>query len=333
MVKLLKLFAQCIPVKGKKRSIIYDLQRNDYEFIPNDTYDLLRTCEGKTIDEINQIYSGNEDQIKEYIDFLLEKEYIFWCEDSDYNFFPPLNTEWDYPAHISNAVIEINQLDHFNVKEVISQLEKLGCQFILFKNKGSFNTDFYNHLLSEITESSVRSIQIIADYSHEILASEIKKFVKLNKRVQNIYFYKSEKDKFYRINDSRIFFIKRKLEKNISNVNPLNFVVNLPLFMEMQFHNAYFNRKVSIDSKGNIKNSLHTENSYGNIFEHNISDVVKLTEFKEYCNVTKDKIKKCQDCEFRFMCVDNSILIFNKKENIWERATECNYNPNLAKWS
>ena len=44
-----KLFANCIPVKGINRSTICDLQRGNYDFIPNDLYEILKFQEGKTI--------------------------------------------------------------------------------------------------------------------------------------------------------------------------------------------------------------------------------------------------------------------------------------------
>ena len=62
-----KLFADCIPVKGKRRSIIYDLTRNIYKYIPNDLYEILITFEGKTIEHVkNHFDKKNSLVIDEY---------------------------------------------------------------------------------------------------------------------------------------------------------------------------------------------------------------------------------------------------------------------------
>jgi|AntRauTorckE5430_2_1112549.scaffolds.fasta_scaffold03484_7 hypothetical protein len=36
-----QLFACCLPVKGSSRSVVCDIQRNDYQLIPNILYDIL----------------------------------------------------------------------------------------------------------------------------------------------------------------------------------------------------------------------------------------------------------------------------------------------------
>lgn len=73
------LYASCIPVKGAVRSTICDLQRTTYEIIPNSMYDFLVYYNGKSINEIKNDFSI-EDQVivDEYIDFLLKKSIYFF---------------------------------------------------------------------------------------------------------------------------------------------------------------------------------------------------------------------------------------------------------------
>jgi len=42
------IFACCFPVKGKTRGILYDIQRQDFDYIPNDLIDIIEKYEGKT---------------------------------------------------------------------------------------------------------------------------------------------------------------------------------------------------------------------------------------------------------------------------------------------
>ena len=79
MNKKIKLFANCIPVKGINRSVICDLQKGEVKVIPNDLYDILEKYESHTVDEIKKEYENKYDKvIDEYIDFLLLDEFIFF---------------------------------------------------------------------------------------------------------------------------------------------------------------------------------------------------------------------------------------------------------------
>ena len=35
------VYSNCIPIKGNLRSAIYDLQRNDFDYIPNSLFEIL----------------------------------------------------------------------------------------------------------------------------------------------------------------------------------------------------------------------------------------------------------------------------------------------------
>jgi benzoyl-CoA reductase/2-hydroxyglutaryl-CoA dehydratase subunit BcrC/BadD/HgdB len=70
--------------------------------------------------------------------------------------------------------------------------------------------------------------------------------------------YSSQKD--------RIFFIEDKIEETIEEVYSENlFISNIPFFCESQLLNVGLNKKVCIDSKGNIKNYIDHRSSFGNI--------------------------------------------------------------------
>ncbi len=67
------MFADCIPVKGFLRSVIYDLGRRDYEFVPNSLIDFILLAQGKTEDEIIANYSNeDEETVLMYLNFLKE---------------------------------------------------------------------------------------------------------------------------------------------------------------------------------------------------------------------------------------------------------------------
>src|SRR5262245_29051527 len=79
-----RLFACCRPVRGARRSVICDLQRGTFVFIPNGLYDILTEHQTQTVDAIKALYEHRyDDVIDEYFAFLIEHEYGFWCDEPE----------------------------------------------------------------------------------------------------------------------------------------------------------------------------------------------------------------------------------------------------------
>ena len=93
--------------------------------------------------------------------------------------------------------------------------------------------------------------------------------------------------------------------------------------MESQFHNAFYYKKIALDSNGAIKNYLASEMSFGSINSVNIVELIKTETFQKLWNVTKDKIKNCKNCEFRYICFDTCSL--TQKNGEYIRQTICKY--------
>jgi hypothetical protein len=56
-----KLYACCLIVKGSKRSIVCDVQRNSFNFIPNGLYDILSEQTNQSIGAIKASYLDEYD--------------------------------------------------------------------------------------------------------------------------------------------------------------------------------------------------------------------------------------------------------------------------------
>ena len=102
-----QLFACCIAVQGASRTTICDVQRQSYEFIPNGLYDILQDCKTLSINEIKAQYNHEYDEtIDEYFEFLVEKEFGFWCEKEELVLFPDLNFILTVNKHLINNLGE-----------------------------------------------------------------------------------------------------------------------------------------------------------------------------------------------------------------------------------
>ena len=71
--------------------------------------------------------------------------------------------------------------------------------------------------------------------------------------------------------------------------------------------------------------------SFGNIKDTTLKEALNKKGFKKLWNINKDKIKVCQDCEFRYICTDCRAYIENP-EDIYSKPLKCGYNPYTAEW-
>lgn len=332
-----KLFASCIMIKGHKRGIIYDLIRSTFDFIPLGIFELFK--EKRTIGELLDSYNNSEREIiEEYLDFLLEKEYIFFCDSQDFENFKELDLIWDDPAQITNAIVDITKLNNTNIYDVFNYLSLLGCRNISVWDNSNRTFKELVALFDKLKGISFKNFELIKKKTKEFESMD-KEFIARN----NICFSRfvvHGSDKNIEERFPNYFVYKEStLELDINRKDNLKsegqFHVNLPLFMEAQGHNSYFNRKIYIDINGQIKNAPECEKSYGNINElkdlKELKQIIFSGDFQKYWFVSKDICTVCKDCEFRYMCVDNRIP-FKRKNEEWYYKNECNYNPYIGKW-
>src|SRR5258705_6922501 len=117
----LLLFSNCIPVKGAARSLIVDTQRNEMFFIDNNLYDILSETRQKKWNDILREYDEESQSILEkYVDYLETNELCFWTDEP--NLFPELSLEWDSPAKITNAIIDVNAASDHKWPDIFKKL-------------------------------------------------------------------------------------------------------------------------------------------------------------------------------------------------------------------
>jgi SPASM domain peptide maturase of grasp-with-spasm system len=329
-----KCVAECCPVKGSRRSIIYDLPRNTYDFIPNTLYDILTNCDGSTLEEVKNVY---EDRaiISDYFDFLLGKEYIFLCKQDDLMSFPPLELTWEHPSLINSAVVSLNSETNYDLTTAFRSLDRLGCRHIFIRVEEVQDFDYYQTLLRHFSKSTYLSVEIEAPYIASFSISTLKDLLKEHPRLR-AFICRGAPDTLFipspHLGFGMIAWITEHAGHNDQILNFREyFNVNIPLYTEAQYHNVYFNRKVFIDSEGFICNSPVAGNRFGHLSKDTLIDVLDRPGFKRYWNISKDKIEICRDCEFRYMCMDNRSPVQDAAGN-WSHSSECEYNPYLALW-
>ena len=332
MKKILKLFANCLPVKGATRQIICDLQKGNFYFIPQGLYEILTAHKGKRIDEIKSFYNNNHDEvIDKYISYLIENELAFFCSNPES--FPEIEIKWDYPGHISNAIIEVEQDTLHDFIDMFFQLEKLGTKFleIRFYYKTSLNK--LTEIISLTNESKFRNIDILLEYDSSLELKEIEHFINLYQRIGKIIIHSVPESHIEKSKNINIVFTKQVIKNNdcCGQVSVSYFNCNLDMYMESKLHNNCLNRKISINGKGEIKNCPSANKAYGNIQDITLKQAIEKQGFKDYWSINKDQIEICKDCEFRYICTDCRAHLSNP-QNIYSKPAKCTYNPYTGIW-
>lgn len=125
--------------------------------------------------------------------------------------------------------------------------------------------------------------------------------------------------------------IKHTLEiENCSVIDPSRFIVNTKFYIESTLHNNCLNKKLCINEKGEIKNCIGSSKCFGDIYNFDPKKLCLDEEFTSKWNITKDDIKGCNICEYRYMCPD--CRVFRKDEDLFSKPKRCMYNPYEATW-
>jgi SPASM domain peptide maturase of grasp-with-spasm system len=343
MKKKFKLYSNCLPVKGKNNSIICDLQRNDYEFIPNDLFNILKKFDGKkSVDEIKFIFENlYDDIIDEYFNFLFEKEFIFFTNTPKY--FPKMDLSFHYPFEVSNAIIEIGVSSDYNIFKTLIKLDNINCKFIEIRFNNSILISKIEDILDFVSSSKmiISSISFIVPFSDNLKEDFVQKLITNYPRLSSLIIYNSPVE-YYIKPDKNSGALVVYTTKNIGNnkhcgkINPHNFTSNIQMYTESVNHNSCLHKKISIDAEGNIKNCPAMSQSYGNIKDTTLEEALHQKDFKQYWNITKDEIEVCKDCEFRYICTDCRAYTerthINKDQLDVSKPLKCGYNPYTGEW-
>jgi SPASM domain peptide maturase of grasp-with-spasm system len=333
----LKVHANCIAIRGFKRSIIYDLQKMAFYFIPNDMKAFIDSLEDgyKTIHEIiDNANQENKQIIIEYIDFIISNELGVILKANEAKLFPPLSKNWFYPSNISNAILDIGDWYIMFFDKVVKELDTIACfnvQIRIFSNK---DENELKSLLFAFENKRINSIELIVKYNENLSLDKLDDIITHNPRIHNIQLHSCPPAICAeQIGNGRLYFYQDKLvsEGCCGNVAEKYFNVNTWQFTESLTFNSCLNKKVSIDSEGNIKNCPSMKKSFGNIKDSSLLEAIEKEGFKDLWEINKDKIHVCKDCEFRYMCTDCRAYI-EEPNYIYSKPLKCGYNPYTTEW-
>lgn len=338
--KVLKIYANCMVVKGYKRSVICDLQNHLFEFIPNSLTIILKELKNLPLKEVYKEACNTTEEIKildGYVEFLLTKKFAFLCDLDEIQLFPEIDTSFEEPSIISNGIIDIDDSTGYkhDFKNIFSQFEQLGTKYLLLRSYVPQKASFWTSVLDGLKGSTIISIEIITPYSETFTELDhLTSFINSNERVRIITFTSSPIEDQKNINTCLVRFIEKKIDSpnDCGCISPFKFRINKDLFFESTNFNNCLHKKLSITHDGYIKNCPSMKVDYGRIDDIKLIEIAKSNKFKSYWRINKDQIDICKICEFRYICTDCRAFIEDEK-NIKSKPLKCSYDPITAVWN
>jgi SPASM domain peptide maturase of grasp-with-spasm system len=331
MKKFFLLYTNNILVKGANDCIIYDLLKCRYKIIPRLLYDVLKKCEKSSIDNIKIEYKHEVDKgIDLYFTSLEQDDWgIFTDRVTQY---PPLNLTCQSASAITHAIIEIDfLLNNFpSIEKITFELDKLNCEYFCFIINSPILVADIKKLFNMLKYTNILYVQLHLDYKR--LSRRLREIqfwkhsLERNRRIRDIWIKNATSQKAFSFSTIKPVEIKYKKDPLFSQSCKRQFVINQLFFIEAHHRNSCLNGKVYITKNGDIKNCFHSSIIYGNITKNTIQEIIQNSDFCNLWQVTKDDIEICQDCMYRYMCVDCRCFLSNPK-NIKSKPSFCKYNP------
>jgi len=331
-MSIFRLHACCIVVKGARRAIIYDLQREEFHYIPLSLYEILSNDESINIESIKSTYDRDDEYIiDEYFNMLIVNDYGFYCDNPEN--FPPIDFAFDTPEVINNAIIDIDATSNHDFDRIFNQLSILRCKYLEIRFFTDYNLDRLKSILKLSYNSSIKNIDIYIKYDADYTEFDFyEKILFPNLVVGHIFVHSSPFNKTYSTDDLyRLIFTKQQIvdESCCGNIFLEEFTTNIKLFSESKVYNSCLHKKISIDSNGQIKNCPSMKKSFGDHRSVDFKSIVEHSIFTELWNVNKDQIDVCKDCEYRYMCTDCRAFL----NSPYDKPKKCNYDPYTATWN
>ncbi len=111
-------------------------------------------------------------------------------------------------------------------------------------------------------------------------------------------------------------------EKDISEP-----IVDTFNFFYTKHYNPCIGHQVAIDTAGQIKYCLWSDQELGNLVTDNLKDLIIGGAFDEYWEMSKDRIDLCKECELRYNCNDCRVDQLKNNHSMDSKPSFCNYDP------
>jgi SPASM domain peptide maturase of grasp-with-spasm system len=330
------LYASCIPVSGARHKIICDLQRNGYVPVPDGLYEILTEHRGKTHDAVKAVYDHQYDEVIDgYFEMLVQHEFAFATTNP--GLFPELDQQWHTPFPVFNGILDRDGGSEYDLHSAIRQLSGIHCKYLQLRFFDTIDCTGLTKLLLYFEEirSATIGVEILVPASPRFTDEDARELLKTFDRLNKITLHGSagafgieevRKKRFLISMPGRV-----DSETHCGVIDPGLFSINIKAFTEAKKFNSCLNGKVSVDRRGYIRNCPSMREDFGHLSETSLAEATGHPDFRAQWTVTKDAVKVCQDCEFRYICTDCRAYTHNDEAN--GKPLKCGYDPYTGEWA
>lgn len=321
---MFKLFTSIKITEGYKRDLLLDLERETVQLIPKELTQLLKSLPTKTT------FTDVEQQT---LFELFKKEIVFESEASQLDLFPTLSDEWDYPALITNAVVFISETTLHYLNYLCIELVNNGCFHVQFILDKIYTENDLQKLLTTINNSDLLGVGFILNfYPNPHYLTFLESILTIPIVNDDIVVFNCSDETLKSKHQQGFSFRDGLYHPNkCGAICKANFSISQSFYTESLHHNTCLNRKVTIDTDGNIRNCPSLATTFGNVKNNSLKESVSQSNFQKLWHIKKENIAVCKDCEFRNICTD--CRAFNEEpDNIYSKPLKCGYNPYTNHW-
>ncbi|TDW96960.1 SPASM domain peptide maturase of grasp-with-spasm system [Dinghuibacter silviterrae] len=302
-------------------------------FIPNVLYEILTVHRHRTVGDVKAAYGGQHDAaIESYFAEVIARGYAQECTPEEAGRFPALNPHWERPELITNAILDIDPQDPYDLSKAIKELVSVGCKAVQVRIFNEASPAFLGSVLTLFDRTPIEHIELLLKHSPLLEDQALLALCRPFPRVNAITLHSGPETPPTDYNRAGLTVTRVAREIRSSShcgvINPAFFNVTLENFLESHRFNSCLHKKISIDVHGQVKNCPSMEKSYGHISETRFLDVLDLEGFQDLWTVTKDQVDVCRQCEFRYICTD--CRVYTSPEG---KPSKCSYDPFTATWA
>lgn len=321
-------------VRGASRALILDTQHRKYWMVPLSFADFVEAIDKSIPDTF---FAGKgKDEVSEgssYLEFLIGNKLGFYCGSlEELDCFPAINMEWKIPFEISNAVIELNDIENFSVLQ--SAIEDVYIPYIQFVITHPVETEAkLEVVIAQLRKLPFKTCQLLFRTGIEIPSTNLEGLCRQYPFIEMLCVFNATEEIHIDLHGAIIIKTQQPYwgHQLCGIVHTAYFNPQLLHYTESLHHNTCLNRKISIDAEGNIKNCPSMKENFGNIRDTTLREALNKPGFKKYWNITKDQISVCKDCEFRHVCTDCRAYVENPDDD-YSKPLKCGYDPYTCTW-
>lgn len=310
----INILPSTILTKGRFCAAIFDIEQNSYTNIPLSWYKIIN-------DELHgDIELCNLDKkTKKVVDFLIKNNLVI-LSDFKLNFIS-IDKKWDIPFEFHTLIIDATSFQSF-----IRMIDVMPNRRIsMFTQIRLFYITAINEIkciIENLVRKKYYNIEIITNKHSEAHLYEYKSLLSqypyhLSKLVIMGAYNKT-------INE-RLILNKEYMEddKICGKMGVDLLSINIETYKKYYRGNTCLWKKISIDKNGYIKNCPSMKFTYGTIFTTDIMSVLSNQTYKNYSELSREKIEVCNNCELRIFCIDcRAFTLHNKRYGV---PSKCYY--------